>query len=148
MPLKLKYFLSLCCVAEQRQRKKFHELMTLHLILGVIFPSSHLPILCIKVLVPITCFIDKHLGLVDIGHKGLEGSGAVGRGRGCLKCHHVPYLWAFFLGAFTKSWKATISFIKSVRLSVCVEQVGSHSTGFDEVWYLSFFQKSVEKIQV
>jgi hypothetical protein len=37
----------------------------------------------------------------------------------------------------------------SVRLSVLVEQLGSHWTDFDETLYLSFFSlRSVEKIQV
>jgi hypothetical protein len=36
----------------------------------------------------------------------------------------------------------------SARLSVRVEQLGSHWTDFDEIWYLSNFQKFVEKIQV
>ena len=35
----------------------------------------------------------------------------------------------------------------SVRLSVCTEQLGSHWTDFHEIWYLSIFRKSVEKIQ-
>jgi hypothetical protein len=35
-----------------------------------------------------------------------------------------------------------------VSLSVHMEQLGSHYTDFDETWYLSFFRKSVEKIQV
>ena len=29
-----------------------------------------------------------------------------------------------------------------------MEQLGSHGIGFHEIWYLSIFQKSVEKIQV
>jgi hypothetical protein len=33
-------------------------------------------------------------------------------------------------------------------LSVHMDHLGSHWTDFDEVWYMSFFQKSVEKIQV
>jgi len=57
-----------------------------------------------------------------------------------------------FLGAFSKLWKATISFIVSVRPSVCpsvcIEQLGSHSMDFNEIWYLSIFQKSVKKIQI
>ena len=36
----------------------------------------------------------------------------------------------------------------SVRLSYCVEQLGSHWTDFDEILYLSIFRKSVERIQV
>ena len=54
-----------------------------------------------------------------------------------------------FLGAFAKLRKAIISFVISVRSSVC-----PHGTtrlpldGFDEIWYLLIFRKSVEKFQV
>ena len=36
--------------------------------------------------------------------------------------------------------------LASSRLSVRMEQFGSHWTDFDETSYLSFFRKSVEKI--
>jgi hypothetical protein len=36
----------------------------------------------------------------------------------------------------------------SVRLSVRIEQLDSHWTGFDEIWYLGVFQKPVKKSQV
>jgi hypothetical protein len=36
----------------------------------------------------------------------------------------------------------------SVCLSVCIEQLGSHWTDFNEILYLGIFQKSIEKIQV
>jgi heme/copper-type cytochrome/quinol oxidase subunit 4 len=56
------------------------------------------------------------------------------------------------LDMFAKLRKATISFIMSVHLSVCpficVEQLGSHWMDFHEIWYLSIFQKSFQKIQV
>ena len=52
--------------------------------------------------------------------------------------------WEKFLGMFAKLQKATISFITSVRM----EQLGSHWTDFNEIWYLSIFRKSDEKIQV
>jgi hypothetical protein len=39
----------------------------------------------------------------------------------------------YFLGAFAKLRKATISFVMSVRLSVRMEQLGSHWTNF-HVW--------------
>jgi hypothetical protein len=42
----------------------------------------------------------------------------------------------------------TISFVMSVCPSVHMEQLGFHWTYFDEAWYLSFFRKSVKKIQV
>jgi hypothetical protein len=48
-------------------------------------------------------------------------------------------LWAFY-GAFAKSQKVSITFIMSVR--------PSYWTDFYEIWYLDFFRKSVEKIQV
>ena len=53
-----------------------------------------------------------------------------------------------FLGAFAKLHKATISFVMSVCSSVRIEQLGSHWTDFHEIWYMSIFRKSVEKIQV
>jgi hypothetical protein len=56
------------------------------------------------------------------------------------------YLW--LLGAFAKLRKATISFIMSVhpsvRLSVLMEQLGSHWTDFHEIQYLSIFCFFVE----
>jgi hypothetical protein len=53
-----------------------------------------------------------------------------------------------FLGAFAKLPKATISFLKSLCLSVRMEQLGSHWTDFHEIRYLSIFLKFIEKIQV
>jgi hypothetical protein len=48
----------------------------------------------------------------------------------------------FFLGAFAKLRKATISFVMSVcpsvRPSVCMEQPGSHWTVFHEMLYFGF----------
>jgi hypothetical protein len=45
----------------------------------------------------------------------------------------------------------TIDFVIYVRrhvlLSVRMEQLGSHWTGFGEIWYFSIFRKSVEKIE-
>jgi len=38
-----------------------------------------------------------------------------------------------FLGALAKVRKATISFVMSVRLSVRMEQLGSHWTDFHEI---------------
>jgi hypothetical protein len=38
-----------------------------------------------------------------------------------------------FLGALAKLRKATISFVMSVRLSVFIEQFGSHWTNFQEI---------------
>jgi hypothetical protein len=53
-----------------------------------------------------------------------------------------------FLGAFAKLRKATVSFLVSVYPSVLMEHLGSHWTEFNEIWYLSIFLKSVEKIQI
>jgi len=39
-------------------------------------------------------------------------------------------------------------YLLHVCLSVRIGQLGSHWTDFHEVWYLCFFRKSVEKIQV
>jgi len=44
--------------------------------------------------------------------------------------------------------KATISFVMPVRLSVRMEQLGSHWTDFCEILYLSILRKSVEEIQI
>jgi hypothetical protein len=38
-----------------------------------------------------------------------------------------------FLGAFAKSREATIRFVMSVRLSVRMEQLGTHRTDFHEI---------------
>ena len=51
-----------------------------------------------------------------------------------------------FLGPFAKLRKATISFVMYVRPSVRMERVGSYWKDFHKIWYLSNFQKSVEKI--
>jgi len=52
------------------------------------------------------------------------------------------------LGSFAEVQKVNISFVVSVRTSARVEQLGSHLTDFHEIWYLSIFGKSIEKIQV
>jgi hypothetical protein len=63
-----------------------------------------------------------------------------------------PLLYAdavsLFLDAFTKLRKATISFFVSIRPSVNVEQLGCNCTDCYDIWYLSIFRKSVEKIWV
>ena len=57
-----------------------------------------------------------------------------------------------FTGAFTKLQKVTISFVMSVHLyihpAVHMEKISSHWMDFYQIWYLSIFWKSVEKIQV
>jgi hypothetical protein len=42
-----------------------------------------------------------------------------------------------FLVAFAKLRKATISFVMSVCLSVGIEQLGSNSTDFNEIWHFT-----------
>jgi hypothetical protein len=65
-----------------------------------------------------------------------------------------PYtaLTKWFLGVFAKMRKATISFVMSTRPSgrpyVRMEQLDSHWTDFHEIWYLSIFRESVEKIKI
>ena len=48
----------------------------------------------------------------------------------------------------SKIAKATVSFVMFVRLSVRMEQLGSHWTDFNEIWYLRIFRNSIIKIQV
>jgi hypothetical protein len=45
------------------------------------------------------------------------------------------------LGSFAKLRKLTISIALSVRLSVRMEQLGSHWTDFHEIWYLRIFSE-------
>jgi hypothetical protein len=54
----------------------------------------------------------------------------------------------FFLDTFTKYRKATVSFVTSACLSVRMEHVGSHWTGFREIRYPSVFRKRAEKIKI
>ena len=64
---------------------------------------------------------------------------------------HISLFQTSFLGALTKLRKGPISFMfvcLSVRPSVHMQQLASHWTDFCEIWYLSIFRKSVEKIQV
>jgi hypothetical protein len=51
------------------------------------------------------------------------------------------------LGEFAKLRKATINYVKSVRLSVRMKHLGSDWTDFDIILHLRLFRKSVEKIQ-
>ena len=53
-----------------------------------------------------------------------------------------------FSGAFAKLRKAIVNVFMSVRLSLRMEQLGSHWTDFDEIWCLRLFRKSVETTQV
>ena len=60
----------------------------------------------------------------------------------------LPKVNPTFSGAFVKLRNATISFVMCVCPSLRMEQLVSHWTDFHEIWYLSIFRKSVEKIQV
>jgi hypothetical protein len=53
-----------------------------------------------------------------------------------------------FLRAFTKLWKATISLVMYVGLSVRIELPGPLDGFINEISYLSISQKAVEKITV
>ena len=64
-----------------------------------------------------------------------------------LKNNRLGINTLLFLGANVELRKATNSFVMSVRLSVDMEQLGSHWTDF-HIWYLSIMRKSVQKIQV
>ena len=44
--------------------------------------------------------------------------------------------------------KTSSSIVISVRLSGRMERLGSHWADFHEIWYLSMFRNSVDKIQV
>jgi len=52
------------------------------------------------------------------------------------------------LCAFTRLRKAIISFVMSVCSFIHTEQFASHWMDFHEIWYLSIFRESVEKIHV
>jgi len=53
-----------------------------------------------------------------------------------------------FLGVFAKLRKETMCFVMCVRLSVSVEQLGSHWKEFHEIWYLRFFENMSRKFKV
>ena len=77
-----------------------------------------------------------------------------GRSFACCGCiskipgyNFVPE-WSL-LSVFAKLWKASVTFVMSVHLSVRMQQRGSHWTDFHEVYYyLSIFLKSAEKVHV
>jgi hypothetical protein len=62
-------------------------------------------------------------------------------------CLHRSGDTSFFLGAFAKLRKGSVSFVMSVRPFVRMEQLCSHWTDFHEICYLGMFRKSVETIQ-
>ena len=45
-----------------------------------------------------------------------------------------------FLVVFPKMRRTSISFVMSVCLSVRMEQLGTRSKNFDEIWYLNIFR--------
>jgi len=53
---------------------------------------------------------------------------------------------------FAELQKASISFIMSVYPSICLsiqmEELSSHWTDFQEIWYLTISPESVKKVQV
>jgi hypothetical protein len=53
--------------------------------------------------------------------------------RGLLITIRTHFLYGTFLGAFTKLRKATLNFVVSVRLSICMEQLGSHWVDFHDI---------------
>jgi hypothetical protein len=59
----------------------------------------------------------------------------------------IPLLH-FQLGALAKLQKATISFVMSVRLSVCMEQLGFQWKDTHDTGYLRVFWKAIDKIHV
>jgi hypothetical protein len=62
-------------------------------------------------------------------------------------CQHSIYVFVI-VGALPEFWKATITVVMSVCLSVRMEQLGSHLTDFHEIRYLIIFRKFVETIQI
>ena len=66
------------------------------------------------------------------------------RSLGYLHCIGCCFIRRFL----TKLRKATISFVKFVRLSVRMQQLRSHRKEFHEIWCLNVLRKSVEKVQV
>ena len=78
-------------------------------------------------------------GLQDVTSRLVDREGPPGEGHSAN-----PH----FLSAFAELRKATISFVMSVRLSVCMEHVASHCTDFYEIQYLNIFGKPVEKTKV
>jgi hypothetical protein len=64
-----------------------------------------------------------------------------------FKIHH---LLLFFLRTFDKLIKAIVSFVRSlflcVRPSVCMAQLSSHWSDFNEIYYLRIFFESLSRI--
>ena len=65
-----------------------------------------------------------------------------------INISRIIMIGPYFVGAFVKLRKATISFVISARLSVRMEQLGCHWKDFYEIWYWNISRKYVEKIQL
>jgi len=53
-----------------------------------------------------------------------------------------------FLSMFAELRIATFSFVMFLRPPARMEHLGSHWNDFREIWYMSIYRKSVEKIQI
>jgi hypothetical protein len=60
----------------------------------------------------------------------------------------VLHALILLLGALAKLRKATVGFVGTVRLSVRMEQLGSHWVDFHEIWYLRILENLWTKFQV
>ena len=60
-------------------------------------------------------------------------------------CCLASLAWRLVLGALAKLRKGTTGFVMSVHLSVrpsvCMEQLGSYGTDFQEIYYMNIFSK-------
>ena len=57
---------------------------------------------------------------------------------------HVPNC-TLMLDIFTRVRKIVMSVCLSVGLSVCMEQLGSHWTDFDEIRYVKLFSRNMSR---
>ena len=65
----------------------------------------------------------------------------------CLRYWISEYVYHLVSSQNCEKWLLVLSY-ESVWLSVCVEQLNSYWMDFLEIWCLSIFWKSIEKIQV
>jgi len=65
-----------------------------------------------------------------------------------MLCRLYVLFYKFIVGAFAKLRKSTFSFVMSVRLSVCMEQLGSCWTDLYEICYFKISQKYIERAKV
>jgi hypothetical protein len=66
------------------------------------------------------------------GHRSLQATGVSSGTK------HGFFYNSESLGAFTNLWKASISFVMSIRPSVRVEHIGFHTVGIRKVLYWRF----------